>query len=79
MISDNLVNYPITILDGSDVVVHQIEELEDAQILEIDPMLQGVVSNSQIITIQSTSDSAEPQFSNDSTVTVIPPCAQQNW
>lgn len=83
VISDNMVNFPITILEASDVVVHQIEDLGQAQILEIDPMLHSVDPDSQILTNQSTaSESAAPQltsFVSGTTVSVIPPCSQQNW
>ncbi|XP_034232170.1 zinc finger protein 271-like [Thrips palmi] len=84
VISDNMINFPITILEGSDVVVHQIEDLRHAQILEIDPLLQGVVPDSQILTIQSASNSTDPQLTSfasgsGTTLSVIPSCSQQNW
>ncbi|XP_026292273.1 zinc finger protein 271 [Frankliniella occidentalis] len=96
LIRDDLSQFPVTILEeGSNLIVHQIEDLgKDTQIVELNPnepnpqiihftdsLLQTVVPQYQILTVQAPSVQQMVQFDVGPSVSTIAPTptSQSNW
>lgn len=94
LITDDFCHYPVTIVEGSDVIVQQIEDIgEHSQIVEVNPnesnpqivhftddsLLQAVVSESQILTIQAPGQEVLQVEDGSAAKPVISTTMDQTW
>lgn len=94
LITNDLCQFPITILgEGSNVIVHQIEELgKHPQIVELnsadsnsqilhftESLLQTVLPESQIISVQESSNQQVMNFTGEAVGNGLQTSAEENW